>query len=72
MVTRRNKRRSPGGKIRARVQRAAVVPHQDVGRAPDMLVDELRLLLVIKELLQIASLSSRGRPSIARVIRRLT
>src|SRR5260370_42383918 len=41
-----------GGKIRARVQRAAVVPHQAVARAPDMLVDERRLLLVIKARLQ--------------------
>src|SRR5215217_1599299 len=41
-----------GGKIRARVQRAAIVPHQDVAGSPDMLVDELRLLLVVEELLQ--------------------
>src|SRR3954452_21817363 len=41
-----------GGKIRACVQRAAIVPHQDVAGPPDMLVDELRLLLVIEQLLQ--------------------
>src|SRR5205807_9686245 len=41
-----------GGKICARVQCATVVPHQDVAGAPDMLVDELRLLLVVEELLK--------------------
>src|SRR5438552_7031571 len=40
------------GKIRAGVQRAAIVPHQQVARAPDVLVDELALLLVIEQLLQ--------------------
>src|SRR5215471_15272549 len=41
-----------GGEIGARMQGAAVVPHQDVARPPDMLVDELSLLLVLEELLQ--------------------
>src|SRR6202035_2798092 len=40
------------GEIAARVQRATVVPHHDVADAPDMLVDEFLLLLVIKKLLQ--------------------
>jgi len=40
-----------GGKVRARVQRAAVVPHQDIAPAPGMLIEESRLLLVIEQLL---------------------
>src|SRR5262249_12825257 len=40
------------GKIRARMQRAAIIPHQDVVEAPDMLVDKFRLLLVGKQFLQ--------------------
>src|SRR2546430_8461120 len=41
-----------GGKIRARMQRAAIVPHQYVAGAPDMLVDEFFLLLMTEQLLQ--------------------
>src|SRR6202022_4087416 len=41
-----------GREVGARVERAAVVPHQNVARAPDMFVHELRLLLVIEEPLQ--------------------
>ena len=38
-----------GGEIRARVQRTPVVPHYDVAGAPDVPVDELRLLLVVEQ-----------------------
>ena len=41
-----------GGEIRARMQRAAIIPHQDVARAPHVLVDEAWLLLMIKQCLQ--------------------
>src|SRR3954470_6779494 len=41
-----------GGKICARVERTAVVPHHDVTRTPDMTVNEPGLLLVIKQLFQ--------------------
>src|SRR5207237_2769330 len=41
-----------GGEIRARMQRAAVVPHQDVAGPPRMLVDEAWVLLMIEQRLQ--------------------
>src|SRR4051812_33449654 len=41
-----------GGKVRARVERTAVIPHHDVTRTPDMTVNEPGLFLMIKQLFQ--------------------
>src|SRR4051812_14448405 len=38
-----------GIEIGAGVQRAAIVPDQEIARPPDMLIDELRLLLMVEE-----------------------
>src|SRR4029077_14882997 len=41
-----------GAEIGARMQRTAIVPHDEIVRTPHVLVDELALLLMIKERVQ--------------------
>jgi len=61
-----------GGKVAPRMARAAIVPEQKIAEAPDMLVNEFRLLGVIEQRASSSSLSALSISTMCMVISRLT